>query len=680
MADNQSPSIVPWILTVIFLLTTITGWFFYYQKDSEFTRSQSQLKRTQQRYDSKVDELYVAWDDLQKSKNEQFQLSDKNQSCETEKEKLAKDLQQTTNSSNNLQSDFKICLQKQQANDNKMATIDQAMSQIKSQMAKKEQNYAKQIAELDKLKELQEEFEQGQSKYQQTLTEQATTIEQLNVQITQQNVELEKKNTEIGQITTSHSDLEKKNHEISNNFKNLESQFNELAAQKIQVNLLKQQLDACKIKTGQSQRKLEELADLRKLREQLVPALGQCKFDLQDSKKNIAQLKQQFEVLNVQLKQEKTKQQTVFDKNSNTSRGLSLCQDKLKQTEEEKSECEKNNSEKINQLNSKSKDKVKTLQENLDNKNKENTILSLQIKSLQEQLQKQQTKSSQCQGEQQKIKQKLSDINNNKEQLSQEIENLKKQNLKCQDSLEQELKNTSQLKTNATKLNQQIAVLNDDKLQLDNDLTTQRSLFNQLQDKLSHLKESQNQTSQQLLMVKQDKSQLSAQLTAIEQEKQMQLKKEQEQLEKLKELLKEEIEAKFVTIKKVEKDSSIRIKITNNLIFNLGDTHISRKGVNILNQVAEVLKKFPKRNIKIIGHTDNIPVKKGVDSYIVSNWELSAARAAAAIRYLQHATKINPSRMHLVGASQYQPIANIDTKTGRAANRRIEICLLSPES
>ncbi len=93
--------------------------------------------------------------------------------------------------------------------------------------------------------------------------------------------------------------------------------------------------------------------------------------------------------------------------------------------------------------------------------------------------------------------------------------------------------------------------------------------------------------------------------------------------------------------------------------------------------MARLLRSYPDRKIQIIGHTDNIPVRAGNYKPILSNWELSAIRAGAIIRYLQHGTKIAPQRMSLLGASQYQPLEEGNNDFIRAKNRRIEIRLLT---
>ena len=91
-----------------------------------------------------------------------------------------------------------------------------------------------------------------------------------------------------------------------------------------------------------------------------------------------------------------------------------------------------------------------------------------------------------------------------------------------------------------------------------------------------------------------------------------------------------------------------------------------------------MLNAYPDRLISVEGHSDAVPV--GRESPFPSNWELSAARAAAAVRFLQHNAKVDPARMVVTGYGPHRPIASNDTPEGRRANRRIEFMLVSKRS
>ena len=81
------------------------------------------------------------------------------------------------------------------------------------------------------------------------------------------------------------------------------------------------------------------------------------------------------------------------------------------------------------------------------------------------------------------------------------------------------------------------------------------------------------------------------------------------------------------------------------------------------------------RQIRVVGHTDNIPITYEYRERFPSNWELSAARAGAVVRFLQHRIGLDPTDLEVVGRSFYEPLASNETKEGRAQNRRVNIIL-----
>ena len=58
-----------------------------------------------------------------------------------------------------------------------------------------------------------------------------------------------------------------------------------------------------------------------------------------------------------------------------------------------------------------------------------------------------------------------------------------------------------------------------------------------------------------------------------------------------------------------------------------------------------------------------------------SNWDLSAARAAAVVRLFQNEIGLDPKHLEAVGRSYYDPVASNDTAEGRAQNRRVNIII-----
>ena len=95
--------------------------------------------------------------------------------------------------------------------------------------------------------------------------------------------------------------------------------------------------------------------------------------------------------------------------------------------------------------------------------------------------------------------------------------------------------------------------------------------------------------------------------------------------------------------------------------------------------MAKTLNDHQDKVIRVIGHTDNVPVAKSLQSIFPSNWELSSARAVNVVKFLETKGKVDPTRMAATGRGEHQPIAPNDTKENQAKNRRIEIILLEKQ-
>lgn len=114
----------------------------------------------------------------------------------------------------------------------------------------------------------------------------------------------------------------------------------------------------------------------------------------------------------------------------------------------------------------------------------------------------------------------------------------------------------------------------------------------------------------------------------------------------------------------------INLQIPDSILFPAGAAELSADGVPVLDRIAELLKRSPYA-ISIEGHTDNIPIRT---PRFPSNWELSASRAAAVLRYLIE-RGVEPTRMRAIGYADTRPIAPNDTPESRAKNRRVTLVL-----
>ena len=119
----------------------------------------------------------------------------------------------------------------------------------------------------------------------------------------------------------------------------------------------------------------------------------------------------------------------------------------------------------------------------------------------------------------------------------------------------------------------------------------------------------------------------------------------------------------------------LTVDVAEQLFFDSGRANLKDTGKQVLQKVAESLKGYEDKAIRIVGHTDNVPITKGLQKVFPSNWELSAARATTVVRFLQD-SGIAPERLVATGRAEYAPVSPNDTTEGRQKNRRIEITLI----
>ena len=118
------------------------------------------------------------------------------------------------------------------------------------------------------------------------------------------------------------------------------------------------------------------------------------------------------------------------------------------------------------------------------------------------------------------------------------------------------------------------------------------------------------------------------------------------------------------------------MRLADHALFAVGIAVISPKAIPMLRKVGALIAKTS-YNIRIEGHTDNLPIK---NEQFPSNWELSTARAVNVLRYFIEASGIPSARMSAVGFGEFQPLAPNLSSDDRARNRRVEIIFLNPEN
>jgi chemotaxis protein MotB len=124
----------------------------------------------------------------------------------------------------------------------------------------------------------------------------------------------------------------------------------------------------------------------------------------------------------------------------------------------------------------------------------------------------------------------------------------------------------------------------------------------------------------------------------------------------------------------------LTVQLVDKILFDSGRADIKETGQQVLLRIADILKKVQDKDIRIEGHTDNVPIGGVLAQRYPSNWELSTARATTVVRFLQDKAGIDPKRLIAAGYGEEHPIALNDTDEHRAQNRRIEIALIAEET
>lgn len=141
-----------------------------------------------------------------------------------------------------------------------------------------------------------------------------------------------------------------------------------------------------------------------------------------------------------------------------------------------------------------------------------------------------------------------------------------------------------------------------------------------------------------------------------------------DQLRKVKADLKSAINQGLANVERV--GDQILIQLSSQGSFRSGFAELRTDFLPTLSQVAQTLEGSD-ASITVSGHTDNIPI--AFSERFESNWDLSAARAAAVADYFMDAGRVTEERISVLGFADTQPVASNDSPTGRAQNRRIEI-------
>ncbi|WP_404367476.1 OmpA family protein [Marinobacter sp.] len=147
--------------------------------------------------------------------------------------------------------------------------------------------------------------------------------------------------------------------------------------------------------------------------------------------------------------------------------------------------------------------------------------------------------------------------------------------------------------------------------------------------------------------------------------------KRQEKLRKLAQERGISLESQQVKTFNSSKKNALEMAINDGGMFKVGSDKLKTKAKQDLMAIASVYRGDNPQKLLVIGHSD----ASGSDAF---NQTLSESRARTVARLFEE-VGVPSDQIYFQGAGESQPIATNDTKTGRSANRRVEIVEIDSE-
>lgn len=148
------------------------------------------------------------------------------------------------------------------------------------------------------------------------------------------------------------------------------------------------------------------------------------------------------------------------------------------------------------------------------------------------------------------------------------------------------------------------------------------------------------------------------------------------EIEEIRAQLPIEISKEYVDVRPRENDGRTLIELRGDHgLFDSGSDQVTAQRKKLMQKLAAIIA-IPKYNfhqIRIIGHTDNVPIRNSLR--FADNFVLSKARAKTVKDMLQGFESNLAGRITIQGKGDIEPLDTRSTKDARARNRRVEIIL-----
>ncbi len=142
--------------------------------------------------------------------------------------------------------------------------------------------------------------------------------------------------------------------------------------------------------------------------------------------------------------------------------------------------------------------------------------------------------------------------------------------------------------------------------------------------------------------------------------------------ERTEDLLKSQLQKVHIAF--IEEERGIVISLFNDVYFETGKADLNAESRELLDRLAPILGDMD-RDIRIEGHTDEIPAapRKGRPEY--DNFNLAGDRAVAVLQHLRR-NGVDPVRMAAVSYGDTRPNEPDRSPVGKALNRVVDIVIL----
>ena len=119
-------------------------------------------------------------------------------------------------------------------------------------------------------------------------------------------------------------------------------------------------------------------------------------------------------------------------------------------------------------------------------------------------------------------------------------------------------------------------------------------------------------------------------------------------------------------------ENGIVTRLKSELLFDTASADLRPQARTNIQQLSDILKKYPENRIIVVGYTDNV----GSDSY---NQQLSERRARA-VKLAMVAGGVPAATVEAMGQGESNPVAPNTTAEGRQKNRRVELQITADPS